>query len=244
MVGRAMRKSISPASVARLAGALWLISVVTGIYAEVFVRGVMIVHGNAGASAVKIMAGESTFRTGFAADLIGDMAYLGATLLLTLLLKPVSRTITLIMVGFGLAGSAVMAANLVNSMAPLVLLHTIEPATASSALTPLVIVFIRLHSLGYSISIALFSIQIAAIGYLVLRSDFFPRVFGVLFLIEAVCNTISSFGGFLNLGWVDHLGTYILLPGLPAEIGFPLWLLIVGTNSIRWNAARKMVPSV
>lgn len=72
----------------KTAGVSWLISGATGIYVEVFVRDAMIVHGNAAASAAKIMAGESTIRAGFAAALVGDMAYLGATLLLKFLLKP------------------------------------------------------------------------------------------------------------------------------------------------------------
>ena len=92
----------------------------------------------------------------------------------------------------------------------------------------MVLVYLRLHSFGYSISIALFSIQVAAMGLLILRSTFFPRIFGVLFVVEAVCDTISSFGRFLDLGWVERLGGYILVPGLPAEGGFALWLLVVG----------------
>ena len=234
-----------PATVARVAGALWLVSVVSGIFAEVFVRGVMIVHGDAVATAVKITAGERMFRVGFVADLIGDVSYLGATLLLTVLLKPVSRAMALVMLGFGLAGSAVMAASLVNLLAPVILLHTIGlSAGAGSVLTPLVLLFLRLHSLGYSVSIALFSVQIGVMGILILRSNLFPHLFGVLFLIEAACNTISSFGDFLDLEWVGRLGTYILLPGLPAEGGFTLWLLVFGVNSLRSTAADEAQRSV
>ncbi len=185
------------------------------------------------------------FRVGFAADLIGDMAYLGATLLLYVILIPVGRTMSLIIAGFGIAGSAVMAANLVNLFAPIILLRTVGLSSgAATANTSLVLAFLRIHSLGYNISIALFSVQVAAMGFLIFRSTFFPRVFGVLFLIEAVCNTISSFGGFLDLGWVDRLGTYILLPGLPAEGGFALWLLLVGLNMKRWVALGEQNATV
>lgn len=204
----------------------------------------MIVHGDAAATAAKIMASEPMFRLGFAADLLGDMAYLGATLLLYVLLRPVSRSVALIMLGFGLAGSAVMAANLVNLFAPIALLHAGGTATGPAVvLTPLVLMFLRLHGLGYSVSIALFSVQVAGMGYLLLRSAFFPRVFGVLFLIEAVCNSISCFGGFLDLGWVDRLGTYILLPGLPAEGSFTFWLLVFGIRADR-RAAYDQIYNV
>lgn len=214
---------------ARIAGALWLISIIAGMYAELFVRARLFVHGDAAATATSIMAEEPLFRTGFAIDLVADMAYLGMTLLLYRLLRPASRTIVLVMLGFGLVGAAVMAANLINLFAPVILLDSATLSSASaSELTPLVLVYLRLHSFGYSISIALFSIQVAAMGLLILRSTFFPRIFGVLFVVEAVCDTISSFGRFLDLGWVERLGGYILVPGLPAEGGFALWLLVVG----------------
>lgn len=218
---------------------LWLVSIFAGIYAEIGVRGTMIVHGNPAATAANIVAGERAFRLGFVADLLGDIAYLGATLLLYILLRPVSRTVTLIMAGFGIAGSGVMAANLVNLFAPIILLRSDGLLIGStSALMPLVILFLKLHTIGYSISIALFSIQVGSIGYLILCSGFFPRIFGLLFIIEAVCNSISSFGGFLALGWVERLGSYILLPGLPAEVGFTFWLLVFGVDARRWCATR------
>jgi hypothetical protein len=229
----------SPATIARIAGLLWVVCVAGGIYAELFVRGTMIVHGNAAATASAIMAGEPAFRLGFAADLVADMAYLGVTLLLYALLKPAGRVTASIMLGFGLAGSAVMAANLVNLLAPIVLLRADGLSVGvASGLTPLVLLFLRLHGIGYGISIALFAVQVGAIGCLILRSSLFPRIFGVLFLIEAVCNAVSSFGGFLELGWVERLGTYILVPGLPAELGFALWLSVFAIDARRWYAVQ------
>ena len=237
MDARMPSRRIYPAPIARIAGALWLVSIVAGIYAEVFVRGSMIVHGNAAATASRIMTGEAVFREGIAADLVGDMAYLGATLLLYVLLRPAGRAMPLVMAGFGVAGSAVMAVNLVNLYGPIVLLHTGgHLGNFPTELTPLVLVFVRMHSVGYSISIALFSVQIATMGLVILRSTFFPRLFGLLFIIEAACKFISSFGGFLDIGWVDRLGTYILLPGLLAEGGFTFWLLAFGLNVERWGA--------
>lgn len=229
-----------PRLTARIAGAFWLISVVAGIYAEVFVRGTMIVHGDAAATATRIMAAQPMFRIGFVADLIGDMAYLGTTLLLYRLLKAVNRTVALTMFGFGLAGVAVMAANLINLMAPLILLNgTRLSCGAGWAFAPLVLVYLRLHGFGYAISIALFSVQVAAMGWLILRSRFFPRVFGILFIIEAICDTVSTFGGFLEFGWVERIDSYILLPGLAAEGGFALWLLLIGVDAGQWIIAQK-----
>ncbi|MDB5720932.1 MAG: conserved hypothetical rane protein [Alphaproteobacteria bacterium] len=119
MSSRSTAKLRAPIAMARVAGALWLVSMALGIYAEVFVRGSMIVHGDAAATATKIVGGQAALRTGFVADLVADMAYLGATLLLYGLLRRVNRTLTVVMLGFGLVGSAVMAINLVNLFAPI-----------------------------------------------------------------------------------------------------------------------------
>ncbi len=228
---------VSPMPVARIAGALWLISIIAGIYAEVFVRGSLIVHGDAPATAARIMAAEPLFRLGFAADLVGDMAYTGVSILLYELLRPVSRGVSLMALAFGLTGCAIMAANLVNLFAPLVLF---ADASALNSLSPervtLALVFLRLHGQGYSLSIAFFSIQVGALGYLILRSTFLPRILGVLFVIEAMGNLVSSFGGLLAIAWVGRLDSYILLPGLPAEGGMTLWLLVMGVNARKWAA--------
>lgn len=226
----------SPMPVARIAGTLWLISIIAGIYAEVFVRGSLIVHGDAPATAARIMAAEPLFRIGFAADLVGDMAYTGVTILLYELLKPVSGGVSLIALAFGLTGCAIMAANLVNLFAPLVLfdgvrtMNSLPPERAALALA-----FLRLHGQRYSLSIAFFAIQVGALGYLILRSTFLPRILGVLLVIEAVCNLVSSFGGFLAIAWVGLLDSYILLPGLPAEGGTTLWLSVMGVNAGKWT---------
>ena len=231
----------SPTAVARIAGTLWLMSIVTGIFAEVFVRGSLIVHGDAQATSARIIAAEPLFRLGFAADLVGDMAYTGVTILLYELLRPVSRGVSLTALAFGLTGCAVMAANLVNLFVPLVLfagasaLNSLPPERAALALA-----FLRLHGQGYSLSIAFFAIQVGALGYMILRSEFLPRILGVLLVIEAVCNLVSSFGGFLAIAWVGRLDSYILLPGLPAEGGMTLWLLVMGVNAQKWAASYSL----
>jgi hypothetical protein len=54
-----------PRLYARIAGALYLIVIVGGIFAEIFVRGRLVVHGDAAATAHNIQAHELLYRLGF-----------------------------------------------------------------------------------------------------------------------------------------------------------------------------------
>src|SRR5437899_10509581 len=83
--------------------------IVAGMTAFV-IRSPMIARGDAVTTATNIMASESMFRFGFSADLIACACYMGVTVLLYVLLKPVSRSLSLLAAFFGLAGIAIGAA--------------------------------------------------------------------------------------------------------------------------------------
>jgi len=97
----------SPRSLARMAGVFYLLTILTGGFALVFVSGRLVVYGDAAATATNILAHEPLFRLGFAADLIMAACYIVVTLLLYDLLKPVNRSVSLLAAFFGLVGCAV-----------------------------------------------------------------------------------------------------------------------------------------
>jgi hypothetical protein len=61
---------ISPLVYARIAGVLYLINIACGMFGELFVRGHLVVAGDAVATAHRIMTSEFLFRCGIAGDLI------------------------------------------------------------------------------------------------------------------------------------------------------------------------------
>jgi hypothetical protein len=86
----------SPQLYARIAGVLYLINIGCGIFGEVFVRGHLIVAGNAPATAHNIMASEFLFRCGVVGDLIMHITDVPMTLVFYVLLKPVSKNLSLL----------------------------------------------------------------------------------------------------------------------------------------------------
>jgi hypothetical protein len=55
---------VAQANAAKLAGAMYLVSMATGIFGESFVRGSLIVRGDAAQTAQNIMSSERLFRVG------------------------------------------------------------------------------------------------------------------------------------------------------------------------------------
>lgn len=80
-------ESPSPQLYARIGGLLYLLLIVVGFWAVLFVRGALIVSGDATATAHNIMASPSLWRAGIAADLLMHMCDVGVMTVLYVLLK-------------------------------------------------------------------------------------------------------------------------------------------------------------
>lgn len=236
-------ESDSPIAKARIAGVLYLIVIIAGVFAEAFVRGALIVPGDAAATAANIQGAEPLFRLGFAADLVSAAAYVGVTAILYELLKPASRTLSLLGASFGLAGSAIMATNMLNHLAPLFLLGDASylAAFAAEQLQALARVSLRLHGLGYNISIVFFGLHLLLLGWLIVKSNFLPRTIGILLAIAGLCYLVNSFAIFVAPAFATLLSSFILLPGLVGEGALALWLVIIGVNAGKWREQAQHV---
>jgi hypothetical protein len=216
---------------ARIAGALWLVVIVTGGFA-VLTRSALLVRDDAGATASNILAFETRFRLAFVADLIGGACYLGVTLLLYELLKPVSRTISLTGAYFGLVGVAVGISISLNYLAPVLLLGDAQPLIAftNSQLQADALVFLRLYREGYRTGMVFFGVQIVTIGYLILRSSVVPRLLGMMLVIGGSSYVAGSFANFLLLPFRAQLGQFVFVAAAVGEGALALWLLMRGVD--------------
>lgn len=94
---------LSPLFAARMAGALWLIVIVVSIVAVLGGTSIE-ARGDPGAIAANALASASRMRLTFAMLFLGKICYLGATVLIYELLKPVNKSIALFGAFCGLAG--------------------------------------------------------------------------------------------------------------------------------------------
>ncbi len=230
-----MTTDVSPGRRARIAGALYLVVIICGAFAEAFVRQRLFVPGDAAATAANILADEQIYRLGFVADLIPLLLNMLLAVIFYDLFKVVNRSIAALVVCFTLVGSAVQASVLLLHLAPLILLGG---ESGSGALTPeqsqaLVVLALRLQTSGYNIALTFFGCFGLCLGYLIWHSAFLPRVLGVLMAIAGVCYVTNSLLSFV----APSLSSIILLlPVILGEGGLTLWLLAAGVNEPHWRA--------
>jgi hypothetical protein len=219
---------------ARATGGLWLVTVASGLFAEVFVRGRLIVTDDPNATAHNILGSEPLFRMGLVADLIGVVAMGAATVILYGIFRPAGRLRALGQLCFGFGGCIILAASLSILSMPLTLVGRLAPLGGMSgpSLNLLALGALKTYSIAYNVSLAFFAIQVGLLGLLILSSRLFPRAFGLLFLLEAVCNSTYAYTVLLAPTVAAQLYPIILLPGLPAEAGFAAWLLVVGMRQV------------
>jgi hypothetical protein len=226
------KENLNPNKTARVAGVLYLIIFSLGIFGELFVRRSLIVPGDAATTFDNILASESLFRLALVTDLIRSACFLLLPLVLYRLLKPVNKTIALLMVIFALVNIGIAMLNMLNYFAVLLLLSGADYLTAFEAdqLHAQVMFFLDLHDYGAFIPQFL-SLWLLLVGYLVFKSGFLPRILGILLII----------GG---LGFVLDSVTFVLFPNFDVtitlftiwgELIFALWLLIKGVNVEEWE---------
>ena len=221
---------------ARIAGVLYLTIIIAGIFAEFLVRQSLIVPGDATATAQNIRAAEGLFRLGIAADLIMMLSDVALALAFYLLLKPVSQALALLAAFFRLGQATILGLNLLNLFFVLQLLSGADYLTVfgPAQLEALVLLFLKGHTVGYSIGLVLFGLSLFVLGYLVFKSGYFPKILGVLLIVAASGYLIDSFAGFLLPDYDAYEAIFALVVFLPAFIGelsMAVWLLVKGVNS-------------
>ncbi len=225
----------SPLVHARLAGVGYLVIIVTGIFAEFFVRSNLIVPGDATATAGNILASESLYRVGLAGELLMLVCDVAVALALYVVFREVSRSLALLAAFFRLVHASIVGVNLLNTYVPLVLLGdarfltVFEPAQRQA----LALLFLDAHGYGYVIGLVFFALHCMILGWLVLRSRYMPGILGVLLMVASLGYLVDSLGRTLLSDYARYESTFgmiVLIPAFVGELSFCLWLLLKGVS--------------
>src|SRR2546427_7845083 len=112
----------SPRFKARIAGVFFLLTILTGLFAQGFISERLVVSGDAAATATNILTHQSLFELGFTVYMIEMACQIVMTALFYELLKPVSRSVSLLMAFLGLTGCVVKTLSRLFYIAPLLVL--------------------------------------------------------------------------------------------------------------------------
>jgi hypothetical protein len=226
----------SPLVYTRIAGVLFLVMTVAVFFTTGFDRVTFIVPGDANATANNIMASESQFRSGIVGHLVVLLLDVGVAVVLYSLLKPVSKTLSLVAAGFRLIMVAMRGINLLTHVLALQLLSGADYLTVfeTDQLHALVLLFLTAFEDGVLIDYVFFGLHLFFLGYLVFKSGFLPRILGVLLVLGSLGYLANSFTSFLFPGYKAIVSQF-LPPFQIMELVLFLWLLIKGVNVEQWE---------
>ncbi len=221
---------ISLRKAALVAGFGYVIIFVLGFFA--FALENLIVSGDAATTANKIAASESRFLAGIASSLIVLVADVVVGWALYIYLKPVNRSISLLTAWFRLIYVAVALSAFVGLFS---LSKILSGATAVELgqLDTLTALSLTLYQYGFNVGFVFFGLHILGLGYLIWKSDYVPRVLGVLLIIAALGYQIDSFASLLSSSYANNdtlFLVFVAVPAIVSELALALWLLIRGAN--------------
>jgi hypothetical protein len=225
--------NMSPQVTARLAGFLYLIQAILGIFSLLYVSSSLIVRGDAAATIHNIRASQSLFRLGIVSTFLSQIVGILYVLLLYRLLNRVNKSAAVLMLVFALPGAPLAMLTELTQFGVLQLLSGADYLKVFTAeqLQALAYLFLRLHNDGINITFIFSGLWLLPLGYLVFKSGFLPRILGVLLVIGGFGYLTDVFSSFLLPGYNLGIGMFTGL----SEILFLLWLLIKGVNVRQWN---------
>jgi hypothetical protein len=142
------------------------------------------------------------------------------------LLVPVHPALSLLTAWFRLVYTAVALGALMHLVSAFRLIEdgTYGEAFGAQHLHAQVEVLIQSFKYEWSLSIVIFGIHVALLGYLVARSAYIPRIMGVLLVIAGLGYVISYLRPYLY----PDLGLGFLFVTFFGELIFAIWLLARG----------------
>lgn len=215
--------------IARIAGLLYLIVIICGVFAELVVRAKLFDIQDTGATVSNIQSSEFLFRLSFVSDLMMQTSYFFLPMVLFLLFKKVNKPAASAMVLSVTVAVAIMCTNMLNHYAPLQLLSNVKYLNGFSAeqLHTQVMFYLDLHNKGYHIAQIFFGIWLLPLGYLVYQSGMFPKIIGI-FLMVGCFGYLADFIVFFLFPDAKNIAELLTIPADLGEISFCLYLLIKG----------------
>ena len=210
--------------IARTAGLFYLLYVVTSFIANLFGKFVFV---EASVTIDHILTHATQFRIGFVINLFSVVLFLLAAWALYVLLKPVNKDMALLFLLFNVAGFAVWLFSSLCLFASLVILNGTEAIKAfqPDQLHALAVFFFGLYKTGVVITQVPYGVWLFPLGYLVLKSKFLPKIFGMLLIADGICQFVYVCQR-LILPDLAVIAYPCMVISFIAEVSLALWLSI------------------
>jgi Domain of unknown function (DUF4386) len=218
---------ISQRRAAVIAGLAYAAIIVLALFANFLVLDRLTDPNDAAATSRDIAGSEMLFRIGIVAFVIVLVADVVVAWALYVFLQRTSRELSLFAAWFRLVYVAIAAAALLNLLLAVKLVDDTGYTTglgpgqrdiqAMSALDA--------YLYGWRIGLVFFGVHLLLLGYVMVKSDYVPRILGRLVALAGFGYVLMMLAGVL---WPDSKDLFLLLlavVAIPGEFGLTVWLI-------------------
>ena len=212
----------------KITGALYLLVIILAGFSQGYVRGSLIVPGDAMLTASNILENIGLFRLGLTTDLIAFILDAVISVLLYQMFKPFGKSLAMASSALRLiAHPAIGSINLLNHFLAYKALGGDEFLNAFSGvqLHSLSMLFIEAHRYGYLIAGGLFGVHCLLLGTLIYRSNIVPRIIGYFLIGSGAGYLIETFGNFNIPGYEMYTALIVGVSAAIGEIVFTFYIL-------------------
>ena len=214
---------LSQRTAAGIAGFGLLLMTILAIFALPLVFQNLISPGDAAATMNNIMSHEQLFRMGIVSLILIVFLDIFVALALYLFFRNVDSGVSLLTAWFRLVYSILFAAAIVYYLDVLQLLSgdSYLVALNPDLLHTQVMLSVNSFNDGWALAFIFFGFHLALLGYLVMNSDFIPKIIGALVSIAGISYLVDYFGRFLypDMDWI-----FSTIFGW-GELIFMIWLI-------------------
>lgn len=220
-----LTNDLSRRTAALIAGIGFLVSFAGAIYSAGFANS-LIVPGDATLTAQNLNSALGQFRAGIVSWLfviIGDLVRAWAVYVF---FKEVNKSVALLSAWFMLLHDAVFGNALVN----LIMIANIgsNPAVLGFEQSySLIFMLFEGFNAGFNLGLFFFSFHLGLIGYLVLKTDFIPKIYSYLLFVAFIGYFLNSTGS-LFPAYPELMEVIFIAPCLIGEMAIMMWLMIKG----------------
>ena len=214
----------------RIAALLYFVNGLPAPFALLYVPSVLIVRGDAAATANNIRDSEALLRLGMAVELFSSTIVIFAMLAFYHLFKRVSQKHAMALMILMLISVPISYLNVLNDLAALTLARGAPFLSAfdRSQLDALSYLFMRLHGQGIIVAQIFWGLWLFPFGIVAMRSGFIPRFVGIAAIVAGSGYVISSSVSLFLPASAQSIGQLAMILGV-GELAF-LWLLIWGAK--------------
>ena len=215
----------------RVAGLLYLLVAITGIYSVIYVPGKLFVRGNSAATANNILANQPLFRSYIVSWLVAELFFISLALVLYRLLKGVNPQHAAVMLILALMGAPLAFVSAMNRVATLAFVRGADFLSVfdKPQRDAIAMLFFNFEEQSIAVYQIFWGLWLIPLGLLVFRSGFLPRILGVVLMVNCFAYPLNSFMSLVLPQYAAIVSRW-MSPLQFGEVVFMLWLVIMGAK--------------